>query len=175
VLAEAGASVDPGDLLVQMNRAVYQVGRTQWLMTAFAAVCDARAGELEFANAGQNFPYVLTPVAGGECKLQQLVARGNALGAVSSTRFATQRRPLGPTDRLFLYTDGLVDQANATGEPYGDKRMRAVLAAPDDDATGLPDRLLADFGRHVGQAKVGDDITLVVVSGEGRVEEGRAL
>jgi serine phosphatase RsbU (regulator of sigma subunit) len=175
VLAEAGGQIDPAELLVQMNRAVYQVGRTQWLMTAFAAVCDVRTGELEFANAGQNFPYLVTPAGAADSKLQQLVARGNALGAVASTRFTTQRRPMGPTDCLVLYTDGLVDQANVGGEPYGDKRMRAVLAAPEDDATVLPDRLLSDFARHVGQAKVGDDITLVVVAAEGRAEEGRGL
>ncbi len=169
VLGAVGARVDPGELLSAMNRAVFQVAKTQWLMTAFAAVCDAKTGEMEFANAGQNFPYLIAPAADGgtESKLTQLVARGNALGAVAQTRFTTQRRPFLPGERLLLYTDGIIDQASPTGETFGEKRLRASLAASGgDEPPAIIDRVLGELERHCAGTPLGDDVTMVVVASE---------
>jgi len=97
------------------------------------------------------------------------VARGNALGAVAQTRFQTQRRPLLPGERLFLYSDGIVDQTSDAGEPYGEKRLRSALAqSSGDEAPAVLDRVLADFERHTGTTQLGDDVTLVIVACEPR-------
>lgn len=158
----AGAEIDPAELLVQLNRAVYAAGRTRYLMTAFAVVVDAERGELRFANAGQNFPYVLGRGEGGRVRLEALVARGNTLGAMPEARYATSTRRFGPGERLVLFTDGVVDAGAPLVEPFGEKRFRAVLQAQvDTPAARLPEIVLAEVEAYLGGRATADDITVV--------------
>jgi sigma-B regulation protein RsbU (phosphoserine phosphatase) len=125
-------------------------------MTAFAAVIDADAGEIRYANAGQNFPYVLGR------KLEALVARGNTLGAAPDARYQTHRRALAAGERLVLYTDGVVDAGSPSSEPFGEKRFRAVLAALGDMAAArLPEAVVAELDAFLGGRPLADDLTLV--------------
>ena len=62
---EALAGVDerlltPEQVLRAIDHAIRMVGEHNVLMTAFAAVFDSQTGALHYANAGQNFPYVIT-------------------------------------------------------------------------------------------------------------------
>ncbi len=159
-----GAALDPAQLLASLNRSVYRAGRTRYLMTAFAAVIDSRAGEIQFANAGQNFPYVISRAADGRPKVEALVARGNALGAAPEAKFVTHVRKLPIGERLVFYTDGIVDAGSPFIEPFGEKRLRAVLAAhADTPAARLADAIVAEVDAYLAGRPVSDDETLVTV------------
>ena len=53
-------------------------------------------------------------------------------------------------DRLLLYTDGIIETVNATGEPFGLERLKELLRATADtdnlEFLGLLFQSLADFG-----------------------------
>ncbi len=158
-----GEALDPAELLVQLNRAIYRAGRTRYLMTAFAAVIDTPKNEIRFANAGQNFPYMITRGDGGRPKLETLVARGNTLGAAPDARYQTQVRRFEPGDKLILYTDGIIDAGSPAAEPFGEKRFRAaMIALADAPAAKLSESLLAEVDSYLSGRPFGDDMTLVV-------------
>ena len=160
-----GAEIDPALLLSQLGRVVYRAGKRRYLMTAFAAVVDVGARTLTFANAGQNFPYVMrAPRAEGEpATLETLVARGDTLGSAPRVRFDVHRRDLGAGDRLILYTDGVVDAGTPARDPFGDKRLRAtLLALAGERGTRMPELILAELEKHAGGAAMGDDVTMLV-------------
>jgi serine phosphatase RsbU (regulator of sigma subunit) len=160
VLAE---TLDPAKLLAELNRAIYRAGRTRYLMTAFAAVIDAARGEIQFANAGQNFPYLITKGDHGRPKLEALVARGNSLGAAPDAPYTTVTRRLDPGDKLVLYTDGVIDAGSPAFEPFGEKRFRAALVAlAETPAARLAEGLLAEVDAYLGGRPFADDMTLVV-------------
>src|SRR5439155_3967939 len=61
---EALAAVDerlltPDQVLRAIDQAIRMVGEHNVLMTAFASVFDSANATLHYANAGQNFPYVI--------------------------------------------------------------------------------------------------------------------
>ena len=156
--------LDPGELLGGLNRAVHRAGRKRYFMTAFAAVVDARAGRLRFANAGQNFPYLVGAPRGGSSApvVEPLVARGDTLGSSPETRYHTLERAIMAGDRLVLYTDGVVDAGAPFLEPFGDKRLRATLIAlAGERATRLPDLVMTAIERHTGGQPLADDVTLL--------------
>jgi serine phosphatase RsbU (regulator of sigma subunit) len=160
-----GADVDPAELLSQLGRVVYRTGKRRYLMTAFAAIVDTRAGTLKFANAGQNFPYLLRAPIGDEAPptVETLVARGDTLGAAPRVRYDTHYKNIAHGDRLFLYTDGVVDAGTPAIEPYGDKRLRAQLVgAARERSTKIPELLLAELEKHTSGAPFGDDVTMLV-------------
>ncbi|HWM86206.1 MAG TPA: SpoIIE family protein phosphatase [Kofleriaceae bacterium] len=153
----AGGDLDPGELLSALNRAVYRSGRRRYLMTAFAAVVDAGTGRITFSNAGQNFPLVI-----GGRGLEQLVARGDALGVQPETSYETLGRNLELGDKVLLYTDGFTEAGSPQMEPFGEKRFRALVAGlANQPAVRLPDLLVARVEEYVEGTPLGDDMTCV--------------
>jgi serine phosphatase RsbU (regulator of sigma subunit) len=160
-----GSEIDPAELLSQLGRVVYRTGKRRYLMTAFAAVVDTASGVVTFANAGQNFPYVVRAAKedGGAPAVETLIARGDTLGSAPRVRYETHRRLLEPGDRLFLYTDGVVDAGTPHRDPYGDKRLRAALVgAARERSTKIPEILLGELEKHVSGQPMGDDVTMLI-------------
>jgi phosphoserine phosphatase RsbU/P len=158
----------PEQVLRAIDQAIKMVGEHKVLMTAFAAVFDSERGSLHYANAGQNFPYVMKLSA--ERVLEQasiIAASGNPLGdrniAVEIRRGSLQ---LNPGDLFVCFTDGLVERANPSGKLFGDRRLRSALTGqslPDGPSlVQLRDRVLAANERHAEGAQADDDITFVL-------------
>jgi serine phosphatase RsbU (regulator of sigma subunit) len=170
---EALAAVDeklltPEQVLRAIDQAIAMVGEHNVLMTAFAAVFDSQSGVLTYANAGQNFPYVIK--LGHTRVLEEasiIAASGNPLGdrhiQVEIRRGSLQLRP---GDLFVCFTDGLVERANRSGKLFGDRRLRGALTGqslPDSSAlVQLRDRVLQALERHAEGVVAEDDITFVL-------------
>ena len=152
-----GGDLDPGQLLSALNRAVFRAGRRRYLMTAFAAVVDVGTGRITFANAGQNFPLVI-----GARGLEQLVARGDALGVAPEVRYETLGRNLELGDKVLLYTDGFTEAGSPGMEPFGEKRFRALVTGlAAQPAVRLPEFLISRVEEYVEGHAIGDDMTCI--------------
>jgi serine phosphatase RsbU (regulator of sigma subunit) len=160
--------LEPEQVLRAIDQAIAMVGEHNVLMTAFAAVFDSQSGVLQYANAGQNFPYVIK--LGSTRVLEDasiIAASGNPLGDrnihVEIRRGSLQLRP---GDLFVCFTDGVVERANPAGKLFGDRRLRGALTGqplPDADAlVSLRDRVLAALDAHAQGQVAGDDITFVL-------------
>ena len=170
---EALAAIDerlltPDQVLRAIDSAIRQVGDHNVLMTAFAAVFDSNTGALHYANAGQNFPYVIKLGAErvlGEASI--IAASGNPLGdrniAVEIRRGSLQ---LQPGDLFVCFTDGVVERSNPAGKLFGDRRLRSALVGqPLGDAQALVqlrDRLVGTLENYADGQLAEDDITFVL-------------
>ena len=73
--------------------------------------------------------------------------------------------PLSSGDRVFLFSDGIVEAINHEGETYGlDRLARAAAACRDQDISGITKGILEDVLLFTGGARIMDDMTLVGVS-----------
>ncbi len=170
---EALSSVDerlltPEEVLRAIDQAIRMVGEHNVLMTAFAAMFDSERGLLHYANAGQNFPYVIRLGQGGVLDQASIIAAsGNPLG---DRHIATEIRrgslQLKPGDLFVCFSDGLVERANPQGKLFGDRRLRSALTGqplPDGNALlRLRDSVLAANERHADGQPADDDITFVL-------------
>jgi len=158
----------PEQVLRAIDSAIRQVGDNNVLMTVFAAMFESATGVLHYANAAQNFPYVVR--LGASRVLEQasvIAASGNPLGdpeiPIEIRRGSLQ---LQPGDLFVCFTDGVVERANADGKMFGDRRLRAALtgqALPDGGAlVALRDAIVASVEHHAGGLMAEDDITLVL-------------
>ncbi len=160
----SGDDVDPGHLLAQLGRVVYRAGKRRYMMTAFAAIVDLRTRVVRVANAGQNFPFVIRAASPeGAAVVEPIVVRGDTLGSAPRVRYETQERALAPGDRLFLYTDGIIDAGTPIKEPWGEKRLRrALVAMARERGTKVPDLIWAELEQHTAGNPMGDDVTMLV-------------
>jgi len=157
-----GVTECAAELVGRANR----VFRESALSPHFATLVCGRAlpaGEVELCNAGHLPPRLVT--ASG---LRAIGTTGLPVGAFYSTDFTSLRVALQPGEALVLFTDGLTEARDAAGREYGEERLDALLRrcgpAP---AAELIAACRADLAAHLGDMRVSDDLTLMVLRRSG--------
>jgi len=89
---------------------------------------------------------------------------GEPLGAFSNSAYDQETRAIEPGDRLFLYTDGLIEATDREGQPFGRARLRAALeAAGAATVRGIKAAVLSAVRVHTRGLLVHDDVTFMVI------------
>ncbi len=169
---EALAALDekllvPEQVLRAIDSAIRNVGEHHVLMTAFAAVADSTTGGLQYANAGQNFPYIVRCKDGVLGEATILASSGNPLGDREiPLEIRGGTRELHAGDVFVCFTDGLVERANPAGALFGDRRllktMRSQSVESDAALVALRERVVSEVERHAEGEVAGDDVTFVM-------------
>ncbi len=129
-------------------------------VTLFYAELDPKKGSLEFLNAGHNPPLIVH--AGGT--MEQLASGGLPLGIMSDAEFREGRTDLRPGDVLVIYSDGVSEAVNPSGEEFGPTRLYEVVSRNlDASAGGIRDRIESALTKFCQGTPAADDITLVIV------------
>ena len=84
------------------------------------------------------------------------------VGIFEDRTYTSITRTFGPGARIVLYSDGMIEQTNATGEPFGGPRLEALLRAtttPRADVAAIFDAVRT-FSTG---ASWNDDATVVTV------------
>jgi serine phosphatase RsbU (regulator of sigma subunit)/CHASE2 domain-containing sensor protein len=136
-------------------------GGDMMFVTAFAGILDLASGEIVYASAGHDSPFVLRDAHA----LRQLATEGGPpLGAVEDFAFPLDRDHLEPGEILLLYTDGVTEAQNSTGALYSADRLAVLLAtAPAGSTENIVSIAFEDVGRFAGEAEQADDITLFAI------------
>lgn len=159
LLAIAEAALSPGEVLERVNNLIQNDIPASMFVTCFYAILDPAKGELVFANAGHNLPYLISNQT-----VTELQAAGMPLGLMPGIRYDVHQTVINPGDHLFFYSDGLVEAHNAQREMYGAIRLQGLLSQNEGDDQNLIDRLLEALRDFVGpNQEQEDDITIVGV------------
>lgn len=136
--------------------------------TLFLAVLDPATGEFIYINSGHLPPLILR---GNEVR-RKLWPTGPAVGLRSDAGFGLggDRLVLGET--LLVYTDGVTDARNLSGEMFGEGRLLAASGQRPFPATALLRHLVQQVQAHTFPANQFDDITLLAVHQTRHVESG---
>jgi serine phosphatase RsbU (regulator of sigma subunit)/anti-sigma regulatory factor (Ser/Thr protein kinase) len=113
----------PGDILAYVNDLLCPDIPQNMFVTCLYIVLDPVSGHLLFANAGHNLPVHLTTDG-----VQELRATGMPLGLMPGMNYEENEAHLSPGDGLLVYSDGLVEAHNESGEMFGFPRLRELLA-----------------------------------------------
>jgi serine phosphatase RsbU (regulator of sigma subunit) len=130
-------------------------------VTAFAGILDLGSGDVDFASAGHDAPFIL----GGKTGLRRLVTEGGPpLGAVDDFRYPIDHDRIEPGEVLLLYTDGVTEAENSNHTLYSSERLTTALGkAPVLDAQRVVAAVIDDVSRFVGGAEQADDMTLLAL------------
>lgn len=92
------------------------------------------------------------------------VEGGYPVGMFPFAEYPVTELPLEPGDRLVLYSDGVTDCRGADGEPFGQERLEALLAAERDaPLEALVTRLESGLRPFRGRGGFDDDISLLAL------------
>jgi hypothetical protein len=117
------------------------------------------SGEVRLVNAGHLPPVV---VMGG--KVVPLPKGGPALGIAPGAAFMEQGVTLKREDLLCVYSDGLTEAENQTGDFLGEQRLLGLLSQLSGrpiEEIGL--QLVAEVDRFIGDAQTRDDLSIALI------------
>lgn len=158
---QAEAITAPQEILARLNSVIFSTAHQSLLMTMFVITVDTSNGEVRYANAGHQFAYLYRSMLG---VLEPLEVGGFPLGKSASIEYEAMRTEMDLGDRLFMYTDAIVEEENAEGECFGYDRLESLLMEhADSGISEMHDCLLANLRDFTGRMKLEDDITLFCV------------
>ena len=71
---------------------------------------------------------------------------------------------MAPQDRLFVYTDGIIDAPNPAGKNFGLARLKDALDAnAEAPLSELKSAVLKTMYNYIGKALTHDDVTLIAM------------
>ena len=146
-------------VFVEANNALCEGNTSCTFVTVWAGELNTRTGHVTYVNAGHNPPVVLR---GGKAEL--LKTRPSlALGVMPDVSYHVGEVQLAPGDGIYLYTDGIVEQPDASEKLYGEARMLKVLADRSRRGKDILDAVQADVCRHAAGVEQADDRTQLLI------------
>jgi len=157
-LAEQSASA----LLTKLNARLHDdLDHADLFMTAICTTFDASTRELRYANAGHPAALVL---AAGASQCVALRANGLVFGIQRDVGFDEVKVRVNAGDIVVLYTDGITEMCNDTGEFFGVGGLeKAIVSHRDGEPEALIDAVFAALERFSGGRTYDDDCTIVVM------------
>jgi phosphoserine phosphatase RsbU/P len=150
----------PSDILSRLNEEICRDNDSAMFVTLFCGILNNRTGQFDYSNGGHNLPYYLSRT--GVKPLEK--TGGRVLGLVEKSFYGSGRLVLGPGETIFLYTDGVTEAMDATGNFFSDQRLERFLAQAQSSP---PRQLIEDLVKEVkvfsAQAPQSDDITALAL------------
>ena len=154
----------PEKVMQYANERILQDADYGLFVTTFYGVLDPRTGELIYANAGHNPPWVFED---GKTQPTLLPRTGMALGADEAAAWTRSKVRLAAGSTVFFYTDGATDAQNQQEELFGEERLlQSVQVSLTQPAAEMHASVVRGIRDFMGGTPQFDDITLIILKSE---------
>ena len=154
-------STGPGAVLREVNGLLQQDNQAEMFVTVLYAEYNPETGILTYASGGHDSPLVVH--ADGSSTLLPSTD-GLALGIVPDFDFQQGSATIEPGETVVLYTDGVTEAMNASGEQFGIERLRGVFAgAPPKTSLEANEMVFRAVHSFAGETPQSDDITCLAL------------
>jgi serine phosphatase RsbU (regulator of sigma subunit) len=151
---------EPARIIEEVNETLCQTTEPSSYATLFFASLEMEDGSLTYVNAG-HLPGLLVDGAGD---VSWLTGGGTPVGLVPEAPYESRTLRLGTDDLLVLYTDGVWEAENPSGEEFGRERLaRAVLDARERPAREIVTAIRKEWDRFRDGVDRGDDTTVIAL------------
>ena len=170
--AKAQKGLKVNEIVGSINAALCKDNTNSMFVTFFLGILDLKSGEINYCNAGHNYPYILQDGNKLDC-LE--FTHGTPLGLYENTTYKSSTVYLNINEKIVLYTDGITEAMDKTGKWFSDGRLEKILQETTDDysAREITDCLLEETKSFADGAEQSDDITILVLAFNG--EQGNRL
>jgi phosphoserine phosphatase RsbU/P len=160
VRAFAAEQSSPHYVTEGINRALCRHPALRTFATMFYGVIDTVTRTLTFSNAGHNPPILVR----ADGSVERLSIGGLVLGVKNNAVYEHGETRVAAGDRIVLFTDGLNEAENATGDDFGDDRLvETVVLHREQSAALLLDTIFNRIREFTG-GRFADDATLITIA-----------
>ena len=150
--------VAPSRVAERLNRQ-FPMDRTRQYFTLVYGVFDPAHGRFNYVMAGHPAPIVL-PRIGPAAPIQ---GRGLPIGMIEHATFGDEAVTLQPGDRLYLYSDGVIEALNASEQEFGHARLMTEIERLRDHPLRQGLDVIADIITRWSDGHLADDASLLAI------------
>ena len=145
-----------------LNRLLCERTSGERFASMFWSYCDVRGGWVHYVNAGHLAP-MLIGLRHGKPEINRLDVGGPVLGLLPYAAYMQGQVEIQSGDAMVLYSDGLVEATNASGEEFGESRLAELLSQSlGESPEKIRDCILASVNDFLGGVPAHDDLTCLV-------------
>jgi len=152
--------IEPAALVERLNLQICRHSPASRFITLFYAVYSPTTGRLTYVNAGQNPPLVRRR----DGRYERLGSTGVALGMFDHSVFAAVDTRLDPGEVLVLYSDGITEAEDPSGQPFEEDGLELVVEQyADRGPAEMGSRVLQAVEAHARGSRFTDDLTILIL------------
>jgi len=155
--------IDTSDALTLLNNDILSLTKETKFATVFYGIIDIENLVLSYSNAGHHEP-VLINRKNGEISLLKC-KKGFPVGLfkANSDTYGSNKINLKKGDRIFIFTDGILEAKNDNGELFGEKRFLELVKNTKDLNSEDAKELILERINEFANKNLDDDITLLII------------
>ena len=159
--AAAIGAPGPTEVLQALNHAVMapEYGERFVTVAYVQMALHGDAADLVVCSAGHPSPLILRE----DGQVEEIGEIGGIIGLFDDVEIAPQSVELCAGDLLVLYTDGVLEARDSTGEFYGEDRLRDLLASAEDHSPDAVADRIETAAMEFQDGTPRDDIAILVV------------
>ena len=157
-MGEGLGVVAPSRVAERLNRQ-FPMDRTRQYFTLVYGVFDPVQGRFSYVMAGHPAP-IVQPRTGPAAPLQ---GRGLPIGMIEHATFEDEALTLQPGDRLYFYTDGVIEALNASEQEFGHARLMSEIGRLRDHPLHQGLDVIADLVTDWSGGHLADDVSLLAI------------
>lgn len=153
----------PAQVLTRLDQE-FPFERFEKYFTMVYLVLNIRSGRVRYCNAAHPRPVLLRE----DGRLEMLESGGTVIGMGTGVPFEDSEVCLQSGDRIFLYTDGIVEYADSSGEFFGEERFcRRLQETRTISLDAVCESVIQSMTALSGEFTPQDDITLLALEFQG--------
>jgi sigma-B regulation protein RsbU (phosphoserine phosphatase) len=158
----AAAREQPDELLGEMNRLLAPQIPSGRFVTMGSCLYDPSTGALRWARAGHPPALLLRR---SSQTVAQILGDGFAVGFFEDSTYALVEDRLEVGDAVLMFTDGITEAQDRSGDAFGLQRLSEALLAsnPEASCSDILLSILDVFDEFRGERLIRDDVTLLLL------------
>jgi len=154
---------DPARVLIEINRTLQGKIETSFI-TACSLFIDFENEIIRYSIAGHPPPILLRK---SNSEIIKLNHASTIIGPFPNTIYENATLNIVKDDRLVLFTDGITEANNKSGELFGEDRLEALIKVSStysvDRAADLIIEQISDWSGRSHKTSFDDDLTLIII------------
>lgn len=161
--SQTDGGIKPDEMLKRISRAVNVVvhesaSRSVRAMSMVCLAINPQNGEVHMINCGHPQVYLIK-----SDKVEVLLGSGSLLGFHDEVDFKVEKFHIEKGDRLFVYTDGVLENGRSNGRAISFAKLRRILRQPEKSVQEIQADIVSLLKSTWQDSPIEDDYTLVLM------------
>jgi sigma-B regulation protein RsbU (phosphoserine phosphatase) len=154
-------SKSPSEILRQTNETLCEDNKTEMFVTVWVGILELSTGVLRAANAGHEYPAIKHEGSRFELLKDK---HGFVIGGIENLNYTEYEVYMKPGSTLFVYTDGVPEASDSSGNMFGVERMITSLnEAPDSSPEEIIRHVRESIDEFTLDGTQFDDLTMLSI------------
>lgn len=156
-------SVSPKEILIEVNKRLYESMDRNWFITMTLALFDAESGTVKLCRAG-HMPLLIALNGKVESVITQGIGLGLEKGEIFDKTIVEDEIKIIPGQVYSFFSDGITEAMNENDELFGEDHLIEILKNKSNSKSAeIMESVWDEVKKYKGKAKPNDDMTMVIV------------